>query len=221
MKNKKRNILVRIGTGLMALALTMLALMVLTAGCGVRADNRTAYEKIQEKLISMETYEAEADITYISNKNSHTYETKQQCRMSGEYRIEVTAPERVAGNVTVCDGKTIAQFNERVAGKISVSANEAMERIELFLTSFIKNYVRSQEVSIAVANIDNEPCTVLEASIPGEHPYLRSEKLWVDNTTLKPVRLIIYDSNGSERIVVTYKSFEYNINLKDELFTIE
>jgi len=195
--------------------------VVLSSGCAAKSEDKTAYEKIQQNLISLETYEAEASITYISNKNSHTYETKQQCRMSGEYRIEVTAPERVAGNITISDGKTIAQFNERIAGKISISTNETMERAELFLTSFVKNYVRSQEVSIAVMNLDDEPCTVLEANIPGEHPYLRREKLWVDNNSLKPVKFVIYDPNGAERIVVTYKTFEYNINLKDEIFTTE
>jgi len=197
-------------------------LAALLSGCGAANDDGgTAYERIQAKLISLESYEAGASVTYISNKTSHTYETKQQCRMTGEYRIEVTGPERVAGNVTVSDGKTVCQFNARVAGKLSIATTEAMERTELFLTSFVKNYVRSQEVTVSVASVGDASCTVLEAVIPGEHPYLRSERLWVDNQTLKPVKLVICDPSGAERVVVTYHTFEYNITLKDEIFTVD
>ena len=169
----------------------------------------------------MQSYEAEATVTYISNKTTHTYETKQQCKITGEYRIEVTGPERVAGNVTINDGKTITQFNTKVAGRISIGTTEAVERSELFLTSFVKNYVRSQEVSVAAASIEGNPTTVLEARIPGEHPYMATQKLWVDNETLKPVKLVIYDVSGVERIVVTYNSFEYNVRLSDEIFRVE
>jgi outer membrane lipoprotein-sorting protein len=68
--------------------------------------------------------------------------------------------------------------------------------------------------------MDEGQCTVLEAIIPGSHPYLSSEKLWVDNKTSKPVKLVIYDPDGAERIIVTYGAFEYNVELDDSLFTI-
>jgi len=193
----------------------------LAAGCSGRGANVTAYEKIQDKLLNLQSYESNASVTYISNKTSHTYDTKQQCRMTGEYRIEVTGPESVAGNVTLSDGTTICQFNTRIAGKLSIGTTEAMERTELFLTSFIKNYVKSQQVTISAANINKVAYTVLEATIPGEHPFLRTEKLWVDNTTLQPLKLVIYDPSGAERIVVTYNTFDYNVTLSDSLFTVQ
>jgi len=197
----------------------MMMFTMLLGSCGAQ-DDSAAYEKVQNMLLKLTTYEAAATVTFISNKNSHEYETLQHGKITGEYRIEVTGPEKVAGNVTVFDGKVICQFNGRTSGKMTVASAEAPERAELFLTSFIKNYVKSQEVSISVANMDESVCTVLEASIPGEHPYLRTEKLWVDNKTLKPVQLAIYDPDGGERILVTYRSFEYNKVLDDALFTV-
>jgi len=196
----------------------MLGAVMLLSACGTGV-NESAYEKIQSQLMQMETYEAVAAVTFISNKNAHEYETLQQCKITGEYRIEVTGPEKVAGNVTIFDGKVIYQFNGRTEGKMSVGTAEAPERSELFLTSFVKNYVKSQEVSVSAANMDDSVCTVLEAVIPGEHPYLRTEKLWVDNKTLKPVKLVIYDPDGGERILVTYRSFEYNKVLDDKIFS--
>ena len=97
----------------------LLFLLIVTAGCGKKT-NETDYEKIHNRLLEMETFEADASVKYISNKTSHSYETKQQCRITGEYRIEVTGPENVAGNTTVSDGKVICQFNNRIAGKIFI-----------------------------------------------------------------------------------------------------
>jgi outer membrane lipoprotein-sorting protein len=62
--------------------------------------------------------------------------------------------------------------------------------------------------------------TVLEAVVPGEHPYLSTARLWVDNESLNPVRLVIFDRDGAERIIVTYHVFERNVELNDSLFSL-
>lgn len=181
---------------------------------------QNAYQKIQTTLLNTTSYQCDATVEYKSNKSSSTYGTRQQSRISGEYRVEVTSPENVAGNVTLSDGKTICQFNPKIAGRIAIGTKESQERTEILLTTFIKNYLKSQEVSISVANLGQGQCTVLEAVIPGDHPYLSSEKLWVDNETFKPVKLVVYDPDGGERIIVTYQDFQYNVPLDDNLFTV-
>lgn len=204
------------------LFLLMAAVMLFTSCAASKtAKDEAAYDKIQKKLINLQSYEATGTVTYISNKNTHTYDVTQFCKITGEYRVEVTGPEKVAGNITICDGKTIAQFNNRIKGKLIVGTQDSSERYEIFLTSFVKNYVKSQEVSVSVAKMNESACTVLEAKIPGEHPYLSTEKLWVDNTTLNPVKLVIYDPDGGERVVVNFISFEYNKELDDKLFLID
>ncbi len=203
----------------------VLILCVLMAGCSSRPvkslKEQSAYEKIQKLLMNMETYQCEASVEYKSNKGSNTYETIQKVKSSGSYRVEVIAPDAVAGNVTMSDGSKIYQFNKKIKGKIAMSTDETQERSEIFLTNFIRNYIKSQEVSINVANMDNQTCTVMEATVPGDHPYISTEKLWVDNKTLMPVRLVIYDQQGSERILCTFKSFSYNVRIDDAEFVME
>ena len=179
-----------------------------------------AYERIHRQLLNMESFAANATVTFISNNNSHTYETIQHARSDGRYRIEVTAPENVAGNTTVFDGTTISQFNPRTKGQILQSAAESPERLEILLTSFVRNFIRSQEVSITAATVNDRATTVLEAQIPGSHPYLATEKLWVNNETLQPIKMIIYDANGTERVIVIFNSFEYNVDIDDSLFKV-
>jgi len=199
-------------------------LIAMLAGCGIlpkKVDDvpLNAYAKIQKALTEMQSYRSNATVKYISNKGSNEYDVMQACRITGEYRVEVVGPENVAGNVTLSDGITIYQYNQNISGKVSVGVKENQERSEIFVTSFVRNYLGSQEVSVSVGNFEEGKCTVLEAIVPGEHPYLSSEKLWVDNETLKPVKLCIYDPDGSERIVVTFKTFDYNIALDDDLFS--
>jgi len=209
------------------LAAILLALTLITAcstGGSLRgpadAAEITAFERIQRMMFELQTYRAVATVEYRSNKGSNVYETVQHARITGEYRIEVTAPEAVSGSVTTSDGRQIHQFNNRVNGRVSLMVQETPERSEIFLTSFIRNYKQSEEVSVSVADMDEGVRTVLEASIPGNHPYLSMARLWVDNETILPVKLVIFDADGAERIVVTYHIFEYNVVLDDGLFTL-
>jgi len=202
-------------------------ILVLATGCGdgggfrnPNAEEMSVFEQIQQKLIRLESFRAVATVEYRSNKGNNAYETIQHARITGEYRVEVTNPPHVAGSVTTSDGQQIFQFNSRVNGRVSLMVQETPERSEIFLTSFIRNYLQSQEVSVSVADMDEGVRTVLEAVVPGNHPYLATSRLWVDNTTFLPVKLIIFDQDGAERIIVTYHVFEYNIPLDDALFTL-
>ena len=180
----------------------------------------TTYQKVQEFLTNLQTYRTVATVEYISNKGSNSYETIQHGRISGEYRIEITGPDNLAGHVTSSDGQHIYQFNTRVNGRVSILARESKERSEIFLTSFIKNWQASQTTSVAVTNLNEGQFTVLEAIIPGEHPYLTTQFLWICNETLLPTKLVIQDPNGTDRVIVTYHNFEYNVELGDALFTV-
>jgi len=197
------------------------AMAVSLTACGRAGVDDDVYAQIQRQLLSLETFRAEATVTYVSNQNTHMYETIQYGRVTGAYRIEVTGPERVAGNITIFDGRQVAQINEAVDGRAILGTQDSPERYEILLTSFIRNYVRSRDVSVTAAVIDESMFTVLEANLPGTHPYLATEKLWVCNETLMPFKLVIFDAQGTERIIIEYRAFEFNPRLEDSLFFIE
>jgi len=201
----------------------LLVVTLLATACQLRSVTEpepTIYQQIHQQLTELQTYRARATVEYISNRGTNAYETIQHGRITGEYRIEVTGPENVAGNITSYDGQHIYQFSNQVNGRVTILARETQERSEIFLTAFIKNWLASQESSVTVANMDEGQFTVLEATIPGNHPYLAVQKLWINNETLSPVKMIIYDPNGTERVIITYHSFEYNIELDGALFSI-
>ena len=180
----------------------------------------TTQQKIHNHLINLQTYRSRTTVEFISNKGKTTYETIQHGRITGEYRIEVTAPEHVAGHITSSDGQHIYQFNTQVNGRVTILASETQERSEIFITSFINNWLSSKDSSVTVANMGEGQYTILEASIPGSHPYLATQKLWICNDTITPAKMIIFDPSGTERVIITYHNFEYNINLDNSIFTV-
>ena len=199
------------------------ACALMLTGCAAIAErvDASAYERIHRALMNMESFAAQASVTYISNNNQHTYETVMVARTTGEYRIEVTGPVQVAGNTTIFDGTTITQFNPNVQGRILTSTTEVPERVEILVTQFVRNFVNSNEVAIMAATVDDGLATILEATIPGDHPFLATERLWVNNDTLMPIQLIIYDRDGNERIIVSFSAFEYNVDIDDSLFRVQ
>ena len=200
------------------LCVIMVLMCFLFTACATKEES--LMEKIQDRLTSMESYRCTADLTCITNKGENTYGIAQFYKSSGEYKLMITSPDKLKGNYTIYDGEKICQFSASAGGKVIADAPESQARNELFLGAFVKNYMQSEEVSVDVAVMDESRCTVLEAVIPGNNRYTATEKLWIDNETLDPVRLAIYDTEGKERYIIDYKDFEFNCTFAEGTFDI-
>ena len=179
------------------------------------------YKSSEDALNQMETYTSNATVTYISNKNSNTYETFQYASIDGRYKIQVIAPSNLYGSMIMYDGVNCYQYNPNISSEVYTTQIQNPEKSEILVTSFMKNYETSADTSVSVGNFDSGNYTILEASMSNQHPYMKTEKLWINNETYKPEKLIIYDDNKSERIVVEYTNFEYNVNIDENLFTVK
>lgn len=204
-------------------AILILAALLTTIGFSACApkEPETEMEKVQKQLNEMQSYQCNLTMKRISNKGENTYEATQYYQSTGEYRMDLTAPQTVAGNYTIYDGKQVCQYNPRVAGMIVKDVPPSQQRNELFLGQFVKNYMQSEGVSVDAAAMGKTQCTVLEAVIPGNDEKLATEKLWIDNETLLPVQFVLYDQDGNERYVIEYKDFQYNPQLDHSLFVIK
>lgn len=189
-------------------------------GCGNK-NNGEDYVTIQEKIMNMESYFCEANVKYISNKGENSYDIKQSVKKDGRYLIETISPENVQGNVILFDGGIVWQYNPKLDSKISVGDKDKLERKEISLFSFLENHIKSKDISMQTATIDDEVYTILEAKIPGDNNYFSTEKLWLNNKTKVPEKLVIYDKDEKERVILTFNKFEYNKDFKDEIFNIE
>lgn len=174
--------------------------------------------KIQKMFTTMEDYKATCVVTFVSNKSQNDYRMVQYSRMSGEYRMEILEPERLKDTITLYDGNTIVQIDNRVGGKVYVAKPNIVRNLVL-LNSFIENYLQGEDV-VVLASSDLENVTELEAVIPGNNPHLVTQKLLIDNETLNPISMTVLNVEGKESIVVQYEDFIYNVGLEDDLFKI-
>lgn len=199
--------------------LFLLLSIIMLTGC-VKAEN--SYPTIQDKLMAMTGYSTDCKVTYISNKGETVYETSQIAAQDGRYRIETKKPEEYKDNIVMFDGKMVWQYNPNLENnKISVNPPDKAARREIILFSFIENYVKSKDVGIESAKLDESKCTVLEAKLAGNNKLLNTEKLWVDNESQNPVKLVIYDTENNERIVAEFSNFVYNSPVEDKDFIIQ
>ncbi len=197
----------------------LLLMTIFLLGC---SQGKKAYPTIQEKLTAMESYKTDAELTYISDKGKTQYTATMTAAKDGRYIILTSKPEDYKGNIVMYDGKMVWQYDPKLEdNKISVNPPDKASRREIILFSFLENYVKSKDVSLGVASLDEGLCTVLEAQIPGNNALMSTEKLWVNNETQDPVKLVIYDSENKERIVAEFTNFEYNYSIDDNTFTLE
>ena len=198
-----------------------ISLAFVLVGCTKVKTNENDYQTIQQKLINMETYSCNAEVTFYSNQGENKYKISQQAKNNGKYYIKTTWPEEVNGNLTIFDGNIVWQYNKNLDSKISVADKDKMTRKEISIFSFLENHLKSKDIALETANIKDEIYSVLEAKIPGDNKYFDTEKLFINNHTKTPEKLVIYDKDGKERIVVLYDNFIYNPKIEDSQFDIE
>ncbi|WP_250278402.1 hypothetical protein [[Clostridium] colinum] len=196
-------------------------LIFILAGCSKNKEDKDDYVSVQEKFVNMEAYSCNAEVTFYSNNGENKYNIAQQAKNDGRYYIEATSPDNVKGNIILFDGNILWQYNPTLDSKISVGDKDKMARKEICLFSFLENHLKSKDIALETANIDDNVYSVLEAKIPGGNKYFDSEKLWINNETKAPEKLIIYDTEGKERILVEYDNFIYNPQIQDSKFDIE
>lgn len=195
------------------------AFILVFSGCG--GGKISDYDKMQKRLVEMTSYICEADIKYISPKTENTYKAKQWVLSDGRYKIETTEPEEVKGNIILYDGNLLWQYNPKLESKISLNTPDKPERVQINIFTFLSNMVNSQDVGVESSSMDKSLYTVFEAKIPGNSKYFAHEKLWLDNETLNPARLEIYDTEGEMRAEVVFSSFEYNPKIEDDVFVLD
>ena len=176
---------------------------------------------IQDKITNMESYACHARVSHMDNEKTSTYETKQVYQMDGQYKVEVIKPGHLAGLTTICDGDKIVQYHPKLdQSKLSkLSPNNF--RNQMFLGTFVQNYLQSEDVSIQVQNVEESLTTVLEAIIPGGSEHMNTQRVWIDQKTSKPVQMSIYNKDNKETIKIEFLEFTYNPKINQSIFTTE
>lgn len=198
--------------------LLALMLMISVTACGGGSVSHDNYEKIYETYNDIKSFSAEAEITVKSNLTENTYTVKQYYLAPDNYKMEIVAPENLAGTgYTYTDGKINMQSNYGEVFSLEDYVPE--DKNYVFINDFFEGYYKSEDTFVETGQTSlTEDCTVLKNVLSESNPYRYSQCIWISNDDFKPQRLVTYDMDNNEVLTVTYKSFSLNEDIEKDIF---
>lgn len=190
------------------LVIGLLMISVVYSGCNLINNKSTEQEQIHSKLVALKSYKTDTTITFFESTQKNVIEMNQAYTVEGKYELTITGPENLKGHIITYDGTQVTEFNPATNEKVTVKPS--VTRNQILFGTFVHNYLQSDKTAINADKIEQENAMVLETVIPGNYRYLRTQKVWFDQKTGVPIKMIIYDKDGNSTIQVEFKNFEYN-----------
>lgn len=162
-------------------------------------------EEIIDNILNADfNYTAEANVTIYSNKNQNTYEIKQEETKEHSF-LEVISDGDIKGlNLEYEENKLILKNTELNLEKIFENYNELSSNY-LFLKSFIKEYLESEDIKILE---DNENTIVVKITLLNSNKYIKYKELYIDRKTELPKKLIIKNSDKQIKVCIIYTNIK-------------
>lgn len=172
---------------------------------GNNISNKTL-DECEEYIYNIGSYEAIAEITVNSNKNTNKYIVKQKCT-ENEYVQEVLEPENIKGVRIVYKDNSLNVENTTLDLKKIYEDYPYMPENMMFLTDFIFQYKESKLKG--TANIRKENNNIIYTINLGDK-YKQVEQLYVNEETGKPEKMIVQDDNQKEIVYILYNEIKLN-----------
>ena len=162
-------------------------------------------EEIEEYILNIDSYEAKVSVTVESNKNTNKYVMIQKYKSPNTSHQIILEPSNIEGVEIINDGKNLSIKNTKL------NLNSIYENYEyavnncLNLESFIYDY-KQNNGSIYYDN--NE--IVLEAKSNSENKLIYNKKLYINEQTGNPTKLLIEDINEKKIVYILYNEIKLN-----------
>ena len=184
-----------------------------TSKNGNNISNKSANE-IENLILNIGSYEANANITIKSNKNQNTYVVKQKYNKEGNlYSQEILEPSGIAGTLIQYDGKDLTIKNTNLNVKKIYENYSYIESNILSLVSFIEDYKQSENKEIKEEN----GIVILQVKLSNNNKYTMEKKLYINKNENKIEKMEIKDTTQNVRIYILYNEIEFNNIPKEEV----
>ena len=184
-----------------------------TSKNGNNISNKSA-DEIENLILNIGSYEANANITIKSNKNQNTYVVKQKYNKEGNlYRQEILEPSRIAGTLIQYDGKDLTIKNTNLNVKKIYENYSYIESNILSLASFIEDYKQSESKEIKEEN----GIVTLQVKLSNNNKYTMKKTLYINKNENKIEKMEIKDTTQNVRIYILYNEIEFNNIPKEEV----
>lgn len=177
------------------------------------------YEKIHRYYSKMQSYSAEVRLAVKGNKTENVYELEQYALGADKTLSRIKSPEALHGLETVTSGdRTQVRYGGTEQHRLDVAASEDVD--VSFVTCFLRYYYQSEETAVSVSASDSGGTTLLETELPPESARRKKASMLIDNKTLAPKNITVYDMGGNIVFIAEFVKFVYNDTVKDKIFEI-
>ena len=152
--------------------------------------------------MNISSYEAEAEITVETNKNTNKYVVEQKYSKPNIASQKVIEPKNIEGLTIKYDGENLEISNSNLDLKTIYENYTYVSDNILWLSDFIENYKNSNGTIIEENGI-----IIMEVKCD-KNKYNTYEKLYIDRNANKITKLVIEDENKKGKIYITYNKIE-------------
>lgn len=171
-------------------------------------------EGITEYILNMSSYEANLDITVVSNKNETKYKVKQSYVSPNVAKQVVLEPSNIRDLTTTFDGANLKIENSKLNLSTIYENYQYLTENHLFLQYFAEDYkVNSQSKAL-----EKDGQIILETKCKdSNNKYQVSKKLYIDKDTVTPIKMEVQDYNQNTIVYILYNEIEINSTNKEDV----
>lgn len=159
-------------------------------------------QEVEAYILNISSYEAEAEITVETNKNTNKYVVEQKYSKPNIASQKVIEPKNIEGLTIKYDGENLEISNSNLDLKTIYEDYTYVSDNILWLSDFIENYKNSNGTIIEENGI-----IIMEVKCD-KNKYNTYEKLYIDRNANKITKLVIEDENKKGKIYITYNKIE-------------
>ncbi|MCM8710177.1 hypothetical protein M2651_03935 [Clostridium sp. SYSU_GA19001] len=188
-------------------------IIVIFYGCG---KSKKDPNEVTNYLKDLKTYSTDFIIEIKNDKQVITYEGKHYYSKALGHRMELGQDR-----VFIYKGDKI--YAHDVKNNVRYTVDKKFD--SGFLLSFVEEYINllytNEEIKYEFKENEMKKYQLIHLLIPGLNKDTEKAVMYVELTSNLPEKVIIYDEKDNEKVKITYKNFQPNPELKQELFKVE
>ena len=167
--------------------------------------NNNDSQEIVNNILNISSYEATIEMEVQSNKNTNKYIIKQSYIDAKNNSQEILEPENIRGvKIEYKDNKLTLSNSRLNLVKIFDDYKYLAENV-MDLYTFIEDYKNNADSNYYKEN----SYIVMETKTYNRNIYLKNKKLYVNQKTNKPYKMIINSDNKKEAIYILYNEVSF------------
>ncbi|MBU3213611.1 hypothetical protein LL033_12485 [Clostridium estertheticum] len=167
-------------------------------------------------LKNMDSYTTNMNMDIKNDKQTINYKVKQSYLKGGGYKLELNK-----NRVFIYKSDDKIYINDKNNGRSYVQSKSFDEVLKLsFIGEYIGLLYTNEEIKYVTKKVNNIEYTVIDLFIPGNNKNINNALLYVNNKSMLPEKMIIYDTSGKEKINITYTNFIANLKIEPKEFNV-